>query len=365
MTTILPPHIQRDARNLATASLSILAYRFKCEVPDILALLSTAPKASNPNAHSPEKGSESTTPNQQPATSRPPAAEASTDAPVDGQAEGDAPRPSATPLPETPADPLVVEAKSNADIIRADLALHPNSTAAEIAARTGIKANSVSTTARVCKIAIRRLTAEEKSAAHSAAANARWAGVERKPRPVKAAPAPKAPKPPMEVKPARVTIADQIKAHLVDHPNATSRDIADAIGKSITSVAWAALKAGITLRKLTPEEHAESVRAAVRKAEPARSLLPKGDAIQPDETVMGSTFKSGHRVPNTSSPTRFYVRDKAGRYLHQSLERSPTDDGPLMTINRAYAWFDNAQRFAGAAKKWPEIEEMRKEGAQP
>ena len=302
--------------------------------------------------------------NQQPAApSRPKAAGAPATSPADAPAEGDAPRPSATPLPETPADPLVVEAKSNADIIRADLALHPNSTAAEIAARTGIKANSVSTTARVCKINIRRLTPEEKAAAHSAAANTRWASVERKPKRAKAKPAPKPPVPEVADKPRRVIIADQIKAHLFDHPDATSRDVADAIGKSITSVAWAARKAGIKLRKLTPEEHAETVRAAVGKAEPARSLLPKGDAIQPDETVMGSTFKSGHRVPSQSSPTRFYVRDKAGRYLHQSLERSPTDDGPLMTINRAYAWFDNAQRFAGAAKKWPEIETMRKEGA--
>lgn len=52
--TILPAHTQRDIRNLATASLSILAYQFKCEVPDILALLSQpsqapqAPAASTP-----------------------------------------------------------------------------------------------------------------------------------------------------------------------------------------------------------------------------------------------------------------------------------------------------------------------------
>lgn len=62
-----------------------------------------------------------------------------------------------------------------------------------------------------------------------------------------------------------------------------------------------------------------------------------------------------------SPSTRFYLRDSLGRYLHQSLERSPTDNGPLMTSNRKWAWFDTEQRFKGAAKKWPEIEAFRKE----
>jgi hypothetical protein len=92
--------------------------------------------------------------------------------------------------------------------------------------------------------------------------------------------------------------------------------------------------------------------------DPVPEHVPAPDPVpQPELAVVTPPPESRRLAPST----RFYVRDELDRYLHQSLERSPTDTGPLMTINRKWAWFDTEQRFKGAAKRWPEIEGFRKE----
>ena len=63
---------------------------------------------------------------------------------------------------------------------------------------------------------------------------------------------------------------------------------------------------------------------------------------------------------------RFYLREKTeigkpSRWVHQSLAPCPTGPGPLMTLDRKWAWYDTMERFKGAVKVWPELAEMRKE----
>lgn len=176
--------------------------------------------------------------------------------------------------------------------------------------------------------------------------------------PVEPAPAASAEPPIATPKPERETLASKIRAHLAEHPDATLKEVSDALGARMTSVSWAAQRAGIELRKRTPEEISEvSIKSAVGRSRPPTIIQPP-----PAERDASDVL---HEVRRPAKQARFYVRDKAGRYLHQSLERSPTDTGPLMTVNRKWAWFDNAQRFAGACKKWPEIGAMRQEGPNP
>jgi len=81
-----------------------------------------------------------------------------------------------------------------------------------------------------------------------------------------------------------------------------------------------------------------------------------------DAGVLGSAVESGAPPPKRApSPSeRFYIRDALGRYVHHGLEPSPDGAGPLMTANRVYAWFGNRKQFTGAAKRWPELNGMRR-----
>ena len=154
--------------------------------------------------------------------------------------------------------------------------------------------------------------------------------------------------------PKRVTVADKIRAHIADHPDATARDVADATGIKISSVTWAASTAGITLRKMTPEEHAE----ATRRGDAGRRV-PVSTRTEPQDDATDVL----HRVKRAPQG-RFYLRDKAtGLFVHQSLQPCPTGPGPLMTFDRKWAWYDTVDRYRGAKKKWPELASMRKEAA--
>ncbi|KFL31430.1 hypothetical protein JP75_07695 [Devosia riboflavina] len=51
--TLFPQHTQRDIRNLATASLSMIAYFYQCEVSDVLGTLITQPTSHAPAAAAP------------------------------------------------------------------------------------------------------------------------------------------------------------------------------------------------------------------------------------------------------------------------------------------------------------------------
>lgn len=165
-------------------------------------------------------------------------------------------------------------------------------------------------------------------------------------------------------------------------PDWPAKVIAKHLGLSRGSVSAHASLHGVTLP--SQRDYDEAQKAKTTEALKASPAKPQ-EAERPSEAAetqphpeqppaTKSVTPRSVTVPNeprrivpTHAPvgagpsTRFYVRDAKGRYLHQSLERSPTDTGPLMTSNRKWAWYDNAQRFAGACRKWPEIADMRKE----
>lgn len=193
-------------------------------------------------------------------------------------------------------------------------------------------------------------------AAKASTTEALKAELEPQARPAPEAPPAATPEPATDVvepPPAKpLSLGKRIAAFVADHPDATLKDVTDAMpGERMQSIGWAAQKAGIVLRKYTPEERSEvAIKAiAARDAKAVVTVANEPRRVLPTHAPRGAGLS-----------TRFYVRD-GNRYLHQSLEPSPTDDGPLMTVNRAYAWFDNAQRFEGARKLWPEIATMRKD----
>lgn len=481
--TTLSAHTSRAIHNKGMQAVYGIAAEFDVPVEDVIALLGTTSNPSKTGVPSLFVRLESTT-QWQPVSSKVTAADTSTAPPVDettdgaglsssqptapsvdpihvtnedevlaaeGMRPGEEYVPKPSPLPgdpagevgltlseetspaafSSPAEP-VAKPMTRADLIRADLAEHPNSTAAEIAARLGMDVHPVRSTARMCNIPVRKLTPDEVKATQSQlkkqsintdatrvlaahAANPGWtarmigkalgitpqrvtalagsrsiklvsqpdydaAQVKARTQEL-AASLPPTYQPGQEQPPAtipaaeidaptkRVPLGKRIAVYVAEHPAATLKDVSEAIGATMQSTGWAAKKAGIELRKYTAEERSEATsrgiqaRKAKAPAEPPRSLMPRADAIQPDETVMSDPQALRTYRPAQTTSARFYLRDKAGHFLHMSLEASPTDDGPLMTKNRAYAWVDNAQRYRGALKLWPEIAELRKEGA--
>lgn len=177
--------------------------------------------------------------------------------------------------------------------------------------------------------------------------------------------------------PARVTLADKIRAHVAAHPDATARDVADATGDSLQAIGWAAQKAEITLRKYTAEERSEaSRRAVITRSQPnaqepvdrAGPPTPRSDAPPPPSASAAEAFDDDEPAPRIrkvmKAPTgRFYLRNAAGNFVHQSLQKAPNSTGPLMTSDRKWAWYDTMDRYRGAKKVWPELADMRKEAA--
>lgn len=184
------------------------------------------------------------------------------------------------------------------------------------------------------------------------------------------APEPETPPPATPAPAKRITMADKIAAYVADHPNATAREVADAIGAKITSVHWAANSAGIELRKMTSEELSEATSKGInasRALAPATPELPPlskpSERLRP--LVENDVSDVLHR-PRKAPTGRFYLREKGSigqpiRYVHQSLQPSPSGPGPMMTTDRKWAWFDTMDRYRGALKQWPQITSMIKE----
>jgi hypothetical protein len=180
-----------------------------------------------------------------------------------------------------------------------------------------------------------------------------------------AAPKPETPPADTPAPAKRITMADKIAAYVADHPNATAREVADAIDAKITSVNWAAKSAGITLRRMISAELSEATSKGItgrRASVPAKPELPPlskpSDRLPLPPPIV--------RPARTTPTGRFYLREKAVigkpvRYVHQSLSPCPTGPGPLMTLDRKWAWFDTMDRYRGALKQWPQITSMIKE----
>ncbi|MGV8950101.1 MAG: hypothetical protein ACOH2M_03285 [Cypionkella sp.] len=297
---------------------------------------------------------ESAAPATTPVKPTDPQAKHAAEAPISaGEVRGECVSTSPTPSPSPTKTQLVRECH----------AAHPDWPASEIAKATGIRGDQIHGLARHAGIKLPSAS-EYKAAQFAATTEALKASASLATQPEPATPPPAIPdaatEPPPPAK--RFTLADKIRAHLASHPDATLAEVTEAIGGKMSAVGWAAQKAGIVLRKRNAQERSEAS-ARGRARLPDTLTPPDESSIQPDETVMSAPQAVHQYRPAPLTTARFYVRDGQGRYLHQSLERSPTDTGPLMTTNRKWAWFDNSQRYRGACKKWPEIETMRKEGA--
>lgn len=214
---------------------------------------------------------------------------------------------------------------------------------------------------------------------------------------------------PIPKPPRKETGRAKILATHAEHPDWPSKLIAEHLGISEDAVRATASRKNIKLvswwdyeRALKAQKRKE-LAAAVEKppeaaeppAEPQaeappdlppvslpseRLPPPSPKPAKPSAAIKADTPKplTAITVPNeplrpipTHAPrgagksVRFYVRDAAGRYVHQSLDPSPTDTGPLMTLKRLYAWFPTDSQFKAAQARWPELAGMRQEGAQP
>ena len=166
---------------------------------------------------------------------------------------------------------------------------------------------------------------------------------------------------------------DLLKALFADGHQPTNKEAMQALGlKSSGIAANLARRAGVTFRKLSKEEFAARVSGGMQRkagehrakvAETTQNLrtsLPSERLRPPPERDADDVLHKVRRAPTG----RFYVRDRVTmQFLHQSLQPSPQGGGPLMTMDRKWAWFDTIERYRGARKRWPQIDEMRKEAA--
>jgi hypothetical protein len=180
-------------------------------------------------------------------------------------------------------------------------------------------------------------------------------------------------------KPRTIGRKDEVARVHREHPDWHIGMVAEHLGVLPEYVTKTGARLGIHIPTRTEHRAAEKAKttkalkaaSASAKQPPTPAKLQSPPEPQPVSRavalppVQRDTADVLHRLFRPASSTRFYLRDASGRYVHQSLDPSPTDTGPLMTEKRVYAWFDNAHRFKGAAKKWPELASMRKEAPQP
>lgn len=144
-------------------------------------------------------------------------------------------------------------------------------------------------------------------------------------------------------RPEQPNMRDKVIAVVEANPGLTTRQIAEAAGCSLgTAARWAK----------EARENAPAVPELPPLSKPSERLRP---LVENDVTDVL------HR-PRKAPSGRFYLRDKVtGHFVHQSLQPASHGDGPMMTMDRKWAWYDTLDRYRGAKKRWPQIAEMRKE----
>jgi len=174
--------------------------------------------------------------------------------------------------------------------------------------------------------------------------------------------------------PAQPTNRDRVREGHAAHPDFTAKELAHHLGMDELNLRAVASQVGIKLPKASTI--ADRVKASPAKpqepVERAGPPTPRPEPKQPPASTPAAPepFDDDEPAPVVrrvmKAPTgRFYLRDKvSGLYVHQSLQQSATMLGPMMTSDRKWAWFDTMERYRGAKKKWPELADMRKEGAQ-
>lgn len=181
----------------------------------------------------------------------------------------------------------------------------------------------------------------------------------------------------VEPPPSNSSMVHRLRALFADGNQPTNKEAMEALGlKGAGATANLAKRAGVTFRKLTKEEFAAKVAGGMQRkaeaqkakvaerAESLRASLPSERLRPLPENDVSDVL---HR-PRKAPTGRFYLREKGSigqpiRYVHQSLQPSPSGPGPMMTTDRKWAWFDNIERYRGALAKWPQITSMIKEAA--
>lgn len=167
---------------------------------------------------------------------------------------------------------------------------------------------------------------------------------------------PRAPRTPPE------NMRDKVIAVAAAHPDWTLRQIASEAGCSLgTASKWAK-----DAQAKPPEAEAPSAEPQVQPAPELPPVSKPSERLRP--LVENDVTDVLHR-PRKAQSGRFYLREKAvigqpPRWVHQSLSPCPTGPGPLMTLDRKWAWFDTMDRYRGALKQWPQITSMIKESVQ-
>ena len=150
---------------------------------------------------------------------------------------------------------------------------------------------------------------------------------------------------------AAENMRDKVLAVIAAHPEWALRKVATEAGCSLgTAAKWAKEAAG------KPQE------AEQKPDEPQAETAPELPPVSlPSERLPPPPVVRRARAAPTG---RFYLRDKTtGHFVHQSLQPNAAGDGPMMTFDRKWAWYDTMERYRGAKKRWPQIEAMRKEAS--
>jgi hypothetical protein len=172
------------------------------------------------------------------------------------------------------------------------------------------------------------------------------------------------------------SLSKRIRALAEEDPSRTIYDIAALLGETPKRIRSNANAGGIKLRRLTPAELSEALKARPTRGpgkanEPAQDARPVASvaeahasperlpAIKPAPKPVGSVVITKATVRPRG--TRFYLRDEAGLYLHQSL--TLRDGKPLMTDKAIYAWCDVESRILAVRRVMPEATQLREQVA--
>lgn len=158
----------------------------------------------------------------------------------------------------------------------------------------------------------------------------------------------------------RKKLADMIRAHLADHPDATLKDLSDALGVKQTSIGWAAKKAGIVLRKYTAEERSAATSKGIQAkalTQPAGVAIEGGDIPRPSKPAIDAENEplDAPRVIKRPKGQRICLRQKlgAGKYLHMG--------GEGLVDSKVYAWIGTTAQLGPLRAKFPDTAGMVEE----
>lgn len=153
------------------------------------------------------------------------------------------------------------------------------------------------------------------------------------------------------------TLADRIKAHLADHPDATLKELSDALGVKQTSVGWAASKAGIELRKYTAEERAEATRRGIAAKAKTAAPVEGADMARPGKVALDTENEplDAPRVIKRPKGQRIRLRQKlgSGKYLHMG--------GEGLVDSKVYAWIGTSAQLEALRARFPDTAGMVEE----